>query len=606
MFVTKCFKWSIMKFNFQRYCVNNHFFSSLPCINYKDGNTYHTHEFQHLPINVSHQDRSGSKFSNLPLKSIVKSRHLGMLEKVYELHQAKGLVQPTEVNFLRSKFIFAEEHIRLAMITVANRHPMLRMRVSVSEQGKQTWKEIRPFVPQLNVKTSADWMKFFADEMSRTFDTVHGPLWRITYLPNPKRFSESQPRMILGNLKDFPIKGSNEFPHESAIFLTFHHGLIDGYGGTLLLNEIICLIEDIYTEAIKGKMSVNVTHEVLKNVSNGLGWRASKNFPMDYTDGQFKTHRNHCDAWKEQITEVQCPPSMDNVLNVNYGFVDNIIGTICRFEAIKRFFVGMVSHHLKKKRNFYTMNIITPQSRSSNCHMQLICAPVVFDIQEAKAISIACKRNHVTFEKMIATALGISLYDTVQHFKDGPCLELPSSGSIRYSVAANLRNFSNISNNDNATYTFRVNNEVPLRHADDFWKTARDSHTFTKKEYLQQCRKYLFQCAVYDSLLKQDIDFLDTDVINPENAGRISDILFFLTNLGNVDKLFNRNEDLIQVHGLLASSSFQLYGPVFYCSSATIGERLIISVTTYTHVCEHRVMMYFANQCKETLLGASS
>ncbi|MCB1032729.1 MAG: hypothetical protein KDD47_02715 [Acidobacteria bacterium] len=113
------------------------------------------------------------------------------------------------------------ERLRRVLDELQRKHPLLRVRIV--RHGKELWydSEEVPRIPFEILQRQSDghWVELAEAELNRRFDAEKGPLLRCSYL------------------KASPDEGSGAV--RSDLVLTFHHAVMDGTSGTVLVNRLL-------------------------------------------------------------------------------------------------------------------------------------------------------------------------------------------------------------------------------------------------------------------------------------------------------------------------------------------------------------------------------
>ena len=78
--------------------------------------------------------------------------------------------------------------------------------------GEPHWKDMINPQPDLRVDYSTDWQRVFREDVKEVFDASHGPLWRITFMPDVVEYADV------------------EYEYHAAIVLGMNHAIGDGTG----------------------------------------------------------------------------------------------------------------------------------------------------------------------------------------------------------------------------------------------------------------------------------------------------------------------------------------------------------------------------------------
>ena len=170
------------------------------------------------------------------------SRRLGFFER-YFLTTATdtNVCHVNTVLFLNSNVKLDPDHVKKALFMLLQRFPLLRMRVTVDEFKQPCFQEMEN--PQiLDFKSildlhSDDWLYAFEKQINGApFNTVQGPLWRVTLLTET---SES---------------GGEKNLYKNTLLFTFHHVIADALSVFELKKKLIEYLGVLYKgEAIDVK-----------------------------------------------------------------------------------------------------------------------------------------------------------------------------------------------------------------------------------------------------------------------------------------------------------------------------------------------------------------
>ena len=150
------------------------------------------------------------------------SRQLGNGESFFSHHHFNfcyGLV-------LNSKDQLTESVIWKALLALIQTQIPLRMRLVKGRHWFTHMREMEDFVLDFKVCTNTDWKAVMEEEVVKTFDVEHGPLWSVRFLP----------RITYEN--DQPNSGA----FKAACVFTFNHSIMDGCSCCHFLNDFINII----------------------------------------------------------------------------------------------------------------------------------------------------------------------------------------------------------------------------------------------------------------------------------------------------------------------------------------------------------------------------
>ena len=378
---------------------------------------------------------------------------------------------------------------------------------------------------------------------------------------------------------------TEDFPYQFALSFTWHHGLFDGYCVEVIMKDILVELTK-YSED-----SVNETS------ASGGSQRAQKR----EEDSSKETTKIIVKSDESN----SLPPPIDEFVKVNASLV-NAFAFLCGLWPVKKVLSSLLKFSFQKK-NFYTANIEARQMTNTNHIKGVVLAPLVFEKAETDQILKACRKHGVSFTTVLATASVLALYDMVDHFKKGNSLNL--SGDIAYSVAASLRMQMKVPDGYHAMYTYRITDRVPLKYRKDFWALTKKAGDITSDKDLSKCKHYLQRLSLQETLWKNELDIFSLGAINLKNMGRISESQIFLTNLGAIDRIVSNQAmqyNHMRATGWLGGSSFHRYGPVFCCLVGTVKKQMLLSIFSYSHICDEEMVIHYARACKQILLDATS
>lgn len=206
-------------------------------------------------------------------------REFGAFEHLYWLYNQFYPLDFATVAKLEGQF--SVDQLRVALRQVQQRHPLLRVRISLDAMGYPKFVETDAEIPVRQVARTEDrqWQQEVADELSRSLDWQTVPLLRVVLLQ-----SET----------------------ESELIIVCHHTIADGLSATYLMRDII--------QGIAGKrfertdLSAAVSLESALPGSEPYPDRILK--PTDYLPPQSRCSRPHIRtvALSPELTQqlIQC------------------------------------------------------------------------------------------------------------------------------------------------------------------------------------------------------------------------------------------------------------------------------------------------------------
>ena len=158
-------------------------------------------------------------------------RALGNIEQVMLDAGREGHLVIVRTAIISSKRPISLKSLQIAMICLAERHPLLRLKVkrSISSDMDNDW-----FIPMDKMEVKVDelpnklWMDVMEQQLSESAINVEeGPLWHVKFLPNINR-------------EDTHVK----LPHQCALVFVFDHAICDDNSLLRLINETLLCLED--------------------------------------------------------------------------------------------------------------------------------------------------------------------------------------------------------------------------------------------------------------------------------------------------------------------------------------------------------------------------
>ena len=156
-------------------------------------------------------------------------RPLGPQERLLQMFHEEEL-QLTGALVMVSTQQCPEELLEDACQLVAQRHPLLRMRVACDTSQKLVFEPIPEFKVNFAVDDSASLENVMQKEVMTPIQDKDGPLWKVTYLPNatPEYTTESHPYQI-------------------TLLFTSSHVIADATAYTLFSLDFFVFLEQLHT-----------------------------------------------------------------------------------------------------------------------------------------------------------------------------------------------------------------------------------------------------------------------------------------------------------------------------------------------------------------------
>jgi amino acid adenylation domain-containing protein len=150
----------------------------------------------------------------------------------------------------QSDFDINDAELRMALASIAERHPALRLQFELGHNAAQTVAESVTIPLETRLWEGVEkWEKFLHEDRVRSFDLSRAPLFRVTL-----------------------FQGS---PHRTCFVLTYHHALLDGRSRVKVMGELFQLLQ-------QKQFSSNFLPPPPLPFTRYLSWMASK----DHSDSK--------------------------------------------------------------------------------------------------------------------------------------------------------------------------------------------------------------------------------------------------------------------------------------------------------------------------------
>ncbi|XP_013388739.1 uncharacterized protein LOC106157582 [Lingula anatina] len=163
-------------------------------------------------------------------------RPLGAFEQIFDAHHSFGNYIFLCAMFLRSKSKLTEAVLHQVLRKLQNRHPFLRSRIVVGDNGNRYFEEMDKLVVDFQMVESDDWEGMYEKMLTTQFDSENGPLWRVKLLTMPHTNEEAKCNLSNGALK-------SDMPFKQTILFAFHHAISDGISAASLFEEFAEILD---------------------------------------------------------------------------------------------------------------------------------------------------------------------------------------------------------------------------------------------------------------------------------------------------------------------------------------------------------------------------
>ena len=498
-------------------------------------------------------------------------RPLGNTEIIKEKLHHKGIHIISSVVFLSSKRSIQTNVLNSALLTLAQRHPLLRAKIAY-ENGKAYWQELSEITIDLRVDGTKNWLKCFENNFAEKFNTETGPLWRMTYLPE-----------IMSDFDD------GAFEHNCVLVWSFHHAIIDGHARAKLLNELV----DILSES----MSNGISHESIAYRNRNLQKimrKRSGNYNTNIAPGQ-------SDEAKMKNT---VPESLESY--VKSYLSQKVIPHLTTLPVCKQIHAFWTDREAIPNKNAFVEHIGVVQNIEPEIERKTSLVPLRFSVDETKTLLRACKMHGVSVQSAIQAAAAVSMTKFIaKNVKKRKWNFLPTLGTGKLICAASLHNSHKPEMLNNSNYvcnlSFDIPCDLPFNRAtiEQFWELAQEY----RANLVQNRTTFLHKSQLQNAILNKQKFAQYSEDQSVYNAGR-NDTLLTFSNLGHCDFLSRETNSTIKVNALFSGLGEHISGPIFSNCIVTFNQRLCWGVVYYTNATTRTFAEQYLRRTRQVLLNA--
>ena len=188
------------------------------------------------------------------------SRRLGFFERYFlTVATDTNVCYINTVLLLNSNVKLDPDHVRKALLMLLQRFPLLRMRVTVDEVKQPCLEEMEnpqmlDFRSMVDVNSN-DWLYAFEKQINGApFNTLRGPLWRVTLLTEATESS-----------------GEGNLSYKNTLLFTFHHVIADALSVFELKRKLIEYLGALYKGEVIDVKSLPFRSPVEEAMKNFTG-----------------------------------------------------------------------------------------------------------------------------------------------------------------------------------------------------------------------------------------------------------------------------------------------------------------------------------------------
>ena len=161
-------------------------------------------------------------------KQTTEGRPLGNTEQFLLNIGRKGAAHLTRAVILSSERPTSLQSVEIALSRLAERHPLLRMKVSTNGTDNDWFIPMDKMEVLVEELPDKSWLDVMEQQLSESkINVEEGPLWHVKFLPNI-------------NTEDTYVN----LPHQFALIFVFDHAICDGGSMIRLINETLLCLED--------------------------------------------------------------------------------------------------------------------------------------------------------------------------------------------------------------------------------------------------------------------------------------------------------------------------------------------------------------------------